>query len=181
MAMNNPIIKKPMFSVKSKGPNECPCCGYNTNLLKNDMKKVDEKGDFYCLTCDVGRSKKKVAQKDFYLLFFNRSNHKDAVKSDAINPKKSLPSIEVAHLCGGRYDEYVYMDMHYDLDDKKVFFRLCCSNDDEDSNGWDATETFQFISLDEAIAFLNINDIHFFDGYTEESVFEAVASVLNKN
>ena len=68
-----------------------------------------------------------------------------------------------------------------DTDDKKVFFRLCCSDDDEDSSGWNATETFQFISLDEAVAFLNKNDIHFFDGYTMEMLFDVVAFALNKN
>ena len=77
--------------------------------------------------------------RDFYELFFDQFNNPDAVKKDFLTPKKQLPSRELAHLCGEKYKGYIYLDMYYDLEDRRVFFRLCCS-DDDDSEGWYGTE-----------------------------------------
>ena len=166
-----PVVDRKITPLTAESK-KCPCCGFNTNLLPEGEKKTDENGSCYCRLCVFGREKRKVTQRDYYTLFFDRYNHPDIVKQDAITPKKSLPSVEIAHLCGERYSEYVYLDMYYDTEDKRAFFRLSCSDDDENSSGYYNTESYQYISLEEAIGLLNKNDIHFFDGLTDETFFD---------
>lgn len=177
--MNIPMVKKLAIPVKSTGPKECPCCGFNTNLLSDEEKKTDISGDYYCRLCNFERSKRKVTQGDFYKLFFERFNNPDAVKKDFLTPKKELPSKELAHLCGEKYSGYVYLDMYYDTEARRVYFRLCCSDDDDSAGAWDSTETYMYISTSEAISLLNKNDIHFFDGLNDETVFDFVISKIN--
>ena len=172
--MNNPIFKKLATPIQSTGPRECPCCGFNTNLLPDEEKKVDSNGNCYCRLCVFGRSKRKVTVRDFYELFFDQFNNPDAVKKDFLTPKKQLPSRELAHLCGGKYKGYIYLDMYYDLEDRRVYFRLCCSDDDESEDWSVGTETYMYVSISDTISLLNKNDIHFLDGLDDETVFDFV-------
>ena len=176
--MNNPIVKKPTLPVKPTGPKECPCCGFNTKLLCDDEKKTDGSGKYYCRLCVFERSKRRVKQGDFYTLFFDQFNNPDIVKKDFLTPKKELPSVELAHLCGEKYNGYVYLDMYYDAEGRRVYFRLCCSDDDDSACAWDRMETYLYVSISDAISLLNKNDIHFLDGLNDETVFDFVISKI---
>ena len=171
--MEQIIIKKNAISRDAKA---CPCCGFNTNLF-DDNRKYSVNEHIYCNGCSDTANNKKVTKRDFYEFFFE--HHKDKshfdkqIKISALIGRKRLESTEIAHLCGGRYSEYVYVDMYRDPDDNSVYFRACCSNDkddDEDDGFWGDSEQFEFLSAEELVGLLNKNNIHFFDGLTEENI-----------
>ena len=64
--------------------------------------------------------------------------------------------------------------MYYDLEDRRVYFRLCCSDDDESEDWSVGTETYMYVSISDTISLLNKNDIHFLDGLDDETVFDFV-------
>lgn len=170
--MKQIVIKK---SSRSRGPNECPCCGFNTNLL-GDNEKSTKNGIIYCNGCSDTINNRNVTQRDFYtiaLKHFNEAgNTNKYIKISALIGRKHLSGIEIAHLCGGAYSGYVYVDMYYDPDDNNVYFRACCSNDDDDDDDdfFGRSEQVDFWSVEELISVLNKNNIHFFDGLTNENI-----------
>ena len=169
--MKQIIINKVARSMRV---NECPCCGFNTNLLGvNEKFTLNER--IYCNGCSDTVNNKNVTQADFHRLNFKHwgdPGHTNRhIKIGAIIGRKHLSGMEIAHLCGGACSEYVYVDMYHDPDDNSVYFRACCSNDDEDDDGfWGGSEQVDFWTVEELIFFLNKNNIHFFDGLTSENI-----------
>ena len=169
--MKKKIIK---IGALSKSAKECPCCGFNTNLL-DDNEKCSKNGVVYCNGCSDTVNNRKVTKRDFYDLFFkhhNENGHIDKhIKIGALIGRKHLESTEIAHLCGEKYSEYVYVDMYRDPDDNSVYFRACCSNDDDDDDGfWGGSEQVEYLNIEELVGLLNKNNIHFFDGITCENI-----------
>ena len=74
-------------SANSGGSKECPCCGFNTNLL-DDNEKSTKNGRNYCNGCSDTIDNRKVTQGDFYALslkHFNEGGHTDKnIKISAI-------------------------------------------------------------------------------------------------
>ena len=170
--MKQIVIKR---KARSMRPNECPCCGFNTNLLENNEKST-KNGRIYCNGCSDTINNRNVTQRDFYTIAFKHFNEagntNKYIKISALIGRKHLSGIEIAHLCGGAYSGYVYVDMYYDPDDNNVYFRACCSNDDDDDYDefFGRTEQVDFWSVEELISVLNKNNIHFFDGLTDENI-----------
>lgn len=167
--MNKIIITKKARISKNR---TCPCCGFNTNLLPFG-EVVERNEEFYCKGCADADNKMLFTQSDFYKLWSDhtkRPGYQDEhLKTTIMLNKSNPPSIEIAHLCGEKYSGYVYLDMYYSFEEQVVCFRACCSDDDSD-DPWDQTELVDYWSADDVAKMLNINDIHFFDGLTNENI-----------
>ncbi len=153
------------------GKNECPFCGINTSLL-SDREKVTIENVTYCKSCKIeGVSKKNVTPGDFGKIFNSITSTSDPI----VNVRKeaicnNLPGIQIAHLCGERYGpDCMYLDLYYDKDNNKVYYRLCLSDDDDDWC-WGGTETYCYPTLQQAVELLHKNDIHILDGMTDEKL-----------
>ena len=60
----------------------------------------------------------------------------------------------------------MYMDFFYDKDEDTPIFRISMVDDDQPFFG---TQENNYIKADHVPLLLNINDIHLFDGMTEEN------------
>ncbi len=98
-----------------------------------------------------------------------------------ITTKKEMKShrfskIGIAHLHGvyGQLDD-MYLDFFYDRDEDDLNFRISMVDDDEPFFG---TEMYKYIKADHVSLLLNINDIHIFDGMTEEN-WKSYIQIIN--
>ena len=84
--------------------------------------------------------------------------------------------IGIAHLHGvyGQLDD-MYLDFFYDRDEDDLNFRISMVDDDEPFFG---TEMYKYIKADHVSLLLNINDIHIFDGMTEEN-WKSYIQIIN--
>ena len=148
--------------------NECSFCGLNTNLL-DESEKVVVESKKYCKSCyQNGIDRKSVTPKDFYELF--HKNHTEHDSMSNINNEcicNKLERLEIAHLCGeyGKED-CICLDLYHVIQEDSIYFRLSICDDDDP---WFGTETYNYISPEQAIELLNKNGIHLLDGLSDEN------------
>ena len=157
------LVKPDYYGVKYHM--ECPYCGLNTNLLSEKDRVHSDDGRIYCLSCyEGGKDKKTVKPSDFYMLEELNVNGCDMEYQRKIEMDLSYcPKLELAHLYGrvNEADDF-YLDLiHHN---SQIYFRACISNDDD---SWFGTESYKYISPEQAAKLLNKNGIHILDGINE--------------
>ena len=142
----------------------CSLCGINTALLsERDVQEKD--GNLYCARCEKdGVSHFHITPRDFYT--YRNDYDLNTCSQKAIKSDRS-PNFGIAHLHGvyGELDD-MYMDFFYDKDEDTPIFRISMVDDDQPFFG---TQENNYIKADHVPLLLNINDIHLFDGMTEEN------------
>lgn len=161
--MEKRIITREMR--KYSGRFECQLCGWNTDLLV-PKKRVVEDGKCYCPSCYTeGKDKKTVTPGDFYFPPFHVSLSQNDTDAEIVC--RDLPHVEIAHLYGEAHCENdMHLDLYYDRKMDKIYFRMCIVADDDP---WFGTESYKYLSIKSAIALLNQNGIHAFDGMNESN------------
>ncbi|MCH5188357.1 MAG: hypothetical protein J1F63_08120 [Oscillospiraceae bacterium] len=160
------IFAKNLFCIYFK---DCPLCGLNTALLPEN-ERVEVGREVFCRPCyEAGKNKKRVTPADYYHVSLQNQkidgDHLLQLNNEILC--SGLPNLPIAHLHGkmGEEDDF-NLDLRYDQKNDKIYFR---SSLVDDPDPWYGTETYKYITAEQAIYLLNKNGIHILDGMNESN------------